>query len=129
MRLPVRLLWRQLVRESNERATKQSEELDHRATASPDSHRFASYMEFPTGTGFDWGRNRRLKASRSHRIVHGRSSRRSLSELFECRMLCSVGLHRLVDLSDPAVLDRPSALSDFGPKLSLSPLAQSLASR
>jgi hypothetical protein len=24
--------------------------LDHRATASPDSHRFASYMEFPTGT-------------------------------------------------------------------------------
>ena len=30
--------WRQLVRESNERATKQSEELDHRATASPDSH-------------------------------------------------------------------------------------------
>src|SRR5260370_42319449 len=50
MRLPVRLVWRQLVREFNERATKQSEELDHRATASPDSHRFASCMEFPTGT-------------------------------------------------------------------------------
>ncbi len=37
--------------QSNERTTKQSEQLDHRATASPDSHRFASYMEFPTGTG------------------------------------------------------------------------------
>src|SRR4030088_380662 len=36
--------------QSNERTTKQSEQLDHRATASPDSHRFASYMEFPTGT-------------------------------------------------------------------------------
>jgi hypothetical protein len=33
--------------QSNERTTKQSEQLDHRATASPDSHRFASYMEFP----------------------------------------------------------------------------------
>jgi hypothetical protein len=37
--------------QSNERTTKQSEQLDHRATASPDSHRFASRMEFPTGTG------------------------------------------------------------------------------
>ena len=40
--------------QSNERTTKQSEQLDHRATASPDSHRFASYMEFPTGTGIWW---------------------------------------------------------------------------
>src|SRR6266540_3869550 len=43
--------------QSNERTTKQSEQLDHRATASPDSHRFASYMEFPTGTAariFEW---------------------------------------------------------------------------
>src|SRR5215831_17807142 len=29
--------------QSNERTTKQSEQLDHRATASPDSHRFALY--------------------------------------------------------------------------------------
>src|SRR5258706_6639775 len=36
--------------QSNERTTKQSEQLDHRATASLDSHRFASYMEFPIGT-------------------------------------------------------------------------------
>ena len=36
--------------QSNERTTKQSEQLPHRATASPDSHRFASCMEFPTRT-------------------------------------------------------------------------------
>src|SRR5262245_53845884 len=37
--------------QSNERTPKQSEQLDHRATAPPDSHRFASCMEFAIGTG------------------------------------------------------------------------------
>src|SRR5437016_13291329 len=36
--------------QSNERTTKQSEQMDHRATASPDSHRFASYRQLPTRT-------------------------------------------------------------------------------
>jgi hypothetical protein len=53
--------------QSNERTTKQSEQLDHRATASPDSHRFASYMEFPTGTAWSFDPKARVTASRFNR--------------------------------------------------------------
>ena len=46
----LRLTPRAGLEQSNERTTKQFEQLDHRAAASPDSHRFASCMEFPTRT-------------------------------------------------------------------------------
>src|SRR4029450_13405477 len=65
---------------------------------------------------FVWGRNRRLKASRSRRIAHGSSSRRSWRELSECSMPCLVGRDRLLGLWDQVVLDHPLALLDLGSK-------------
>jgi hypothetical protein len=47
----VRFTPRAGLEQSNERTTKQSEQLDHRATAAPDSHRFATCMACPTGAG------------------------------------------------------------------------------
>ena len=56
----LRLTPRAGLEQSNERTTKQFEQLDHRAAASPDSHRFASCMEFPTRTACFQSKLRRI---------------------------------------------------------------------
>jgi hypothetical protein len=46
--------------------------LDHRATASPDSHRFASYMEFPTGTGIVIGVSEYWRREKNRKLTFSR---------------------------------------------------------
>ena len=61
--------------QSDQRTEKQSEQLDHRATASPNSHRFASCLEFPTGTP---GRSR--SSYSSYQSIFGIVSSRILDD-------------------------------------------------
>jgi hypothetical protein len=68
-----------------------------------------------------WGRNRRLKASRSRRIAHGSSYRRNWSELSECPMPRLVGRHRLLGLWDQVVLDHPLAPLRPWPQVIIAP--------